>query len=130
MQGVAGVAASLWSWTVIGLVVIVGFFFHALTFVVTFPFDRRRVVAGRFFRGEAKVCARLIPTWQFRVLPPAPRRIARRTVVVSNHASHADPFLISFLPWEMKWLAKASLFKLPFFGWSLRLAGDVYLLRG
>jgi 1-acyl-sn-glycerol-3-phosphate acyltransferase len=52
------------------------------------------------------------------------------TVFVSNHESQADPFLISFLPWEMKWLAKASLFRIPVAGWSMALAGDVPIRRG
>ncbi len=49
---------------------------------------------------------------------------------VSNHESQADPFLISFLPWEMKWLAKASLFRIPVAGWSMALAGDIPIHRG
>jgi len=44
--------------------------------------------------------------------------------------SHLDSFLISFLPWEMKWLAKSSLFKIPFIGWSMRWAGDIPVVRG
>jgi 1-acyl-sn-glycerol-3-phosphate acyltransferase len=51
-------------------------------------------------------------------------------VVVSNHESNADPFIISLLPWEMKWLGKASLFKIPFVGWSMWLAGDIPVRRG
>src|SRR5690606_8565255 len=47
-----------------------------------------------------------------------------------NHESNADPFLISFLPWEMKWLAKASLFRVPVVGWCFRLAGDIPVHRG
>jgi len=50
--------------------------------------------------------------------------------VVSNHESNADPFLISFLPWEMKWLGKASLFRIPVAGWMMWMAGDVPVRRG
>jgi 1-acyl-sn-glycerol-3-phosphate acyltransferase len=38
--------------------------------------------------------------------------------------------LISQLPWEMKWMSKQSLFKVPVAGWMLRLAGDVEIRRG
>ena len=34
-------------------------------------------------------------------------------VVVSNHESFVDILLISHLPWEMKWLSKAELFRIP-----------------
>jgi 1-acyl-sn-glycerol-3-phosphate acyltransferase len=49
----------------------------------------------------------------------------RPYVAVSNHESLADIFLISSLPWEMKWLAKEELFRIPLMGWNMRLAGDI-----
>ncbi len=114
------------------LVTIVGFFLQLCLFVVALPFDRRRVVAGRFFRLMGVVISWLIPFWRFGVAGPVPPRARRprRTVVVSNHESNADAFLISHLPWEMKWLGKKSLFKVPFAGWMMVLAGDVAVTRG
>jgi 1-acyl-sn-glycerol-3-phosphate acyltransferase len=51
-------------------------------------------------------------------------------VVVSNHESFADILLISHLPWEMKWLSKAELFRIPMLGWMMWLAGDIPVKRG
>ena len=121
--------ASIWSWFAIVLVVVVGFFIQLALAIVTVPFDRRRLVAGRFFRWMGIAAAKLIPTWSFGV-HGAVTRPQGRTVVVGNHASNADPFLISSLPWEMKWLSKASLFRVPVIGWSMWLAGDVPVKRG
>ena len=121
---------SVGSWFAIALVVIGGFFIQALLALLTFPFDRRRYVCGRFFRLMGVAAARLVPQWDFGVAPGAPARIDGRTVVVSNHVSQADIFLICSLPWEMKWLGKASLFKIPIVGWSMWLAGDVAVHRG
>jgi 1-acyl-sn-glycerol-3-phosphate acyltransferase len=50
--------------------------------------------------------------------------------VVSNHESFADILLISHLPWEMKWLSKAELFRIPIMGWMMWLAGDIPVRRG
>ena len=50
--------------------------------------------------------------------------------MVSNHESFVDILLISHLPWEMKWLSKAELFRIPVLGWLLRLAGDIPIQRG
>jgi 1-acyl-sn-glycerol-3-phosphate acyltransferase len=50
--------------------------------------------------------------------------------VVSNHESFADILLISHLPWEMKWLSKAELFRVPVLGWLMQLAGDIPVKRG
>ena len=54
----------------------------------------------------------------------------RPYVAVSNHISYADIFLISHLPWEMKWLAKDTVFKIPVMGWIMHMAGDIHVVRG
>ncbi len=107
----------------------ISIFLLQLLFVVTLPFDRRRALIGRTFRLSGVIASKLNPFWNFQVegeVPPAPRRV----VCVSNHESNADPFLISFLPWEMKWLGKKNLFYVPIVGWSMYLAGDVPVMRG
>ena len=121
---------SIWSWVAIALTVLGGFLVQAVLAVLTFPFDRRRYVCGRFFRRMGVLAARLVPAWHFGVAGEVPKKIPGRTVVVSNHESQADPFLISSLPWEMKWLGKAELFRVPVVGWSMWLAGDVPVRRG
>ncbi len=121
---------SIWTWLVIALVVLVGFWIELALFLVTWPFDRGRRVPGRFLRLMAVAASTLTPLWRFRIHGPTPRRPRRKTVVVSNHQSHADVFCISRLPWEMKWLAKSVLFWVPFMGWCLWLAGDVPVRRG
>lgn len=121
---------SIWSWFAIVVVLLVGFVIQALLALVTLPFDRRRYLCGRFFRLVGVTAAKLNPSWQFAVAGPLPRAVAGRTVVVSNHASQADPFLISFLPWEMKWLSKQVLFRIPVVGWMMWLAGDIPVKRG
>jgi 1-acyl-sn-glycerol-3-phosphate acyltransferase len=121
---------SLYVWAEIAVVVVAGFLVQLPLAVLTLPFDRGRKIAGRWLRLEAVAVAKLSPFWDFRIhgAPPVPPK--GKTVVVSNHESNADPFLISMLPWEMKWLAKASLFKVPFAGWGMWLAGDVPVDRG
>ena len=51
-------------------------------------------------------------------------------MVVVNHESNADPFLLSFLPWDERFIAKEELFKLPLIGWLMKLSGDISLRRG
>ena len=121
---------SIWAWVEIALVAITGFVVQTVLFVVCLPFDRRRAVAGRAFRLVGVVAAKLNPFWRFGVVGPVPEAPRRPTVVVSNHESNADPFLISFLPWEMKWLGKASLFRIPVAGWMMWMAGDIPVKRG
>jgi 1-acyl-sn-glycerol-3-phosphate acyltransferase len=122
--------ASAWAWVALVTGVIITFFVVAMVFLLTVPFDRRRLVAGRTFRLCGVVLALLHPYWNFGVSGTVTRPRQRRTVVVSNHESQADPFLVSHLPWEMKWLSKESIFKVPFLGWCMTIVGDVSIRRG
>lgn len=121
---------SIWTWFEIGLVALLGFFVQLVLAVFTWPFDRRKYVTGRCFRLIGVTAAKLTPFWHFRIYGEIPKSLPPRTVVVSNHESTADPFIISLLPWEMKWLGKASLFKIPAVGWSMWMAGDIPVTRG
>jgi 1-acyl-sn-glycerol-3-phosphate acyltransferase len=69
------------------------------------------------------------PTWNLVISGERVDNPRNPYVVVSNHQSFADIPLISHLPWEMKWVAKKEIFKVPVVGWMLRLAGDIPLDR-
>jgi 1-acyl-sn-glycerol-3-phosphate acyltransferase len=69
--------------------------------------------------------SKLNPSWRIHISGEQIEDIRRPYVVVSNHQSLADIPIVANLPWEMKWVAKAELFRLPFAGWMLRLAGDI-----
>ena len=86
---------------------------------------------GRWMRRFGRATSALTPLWQFEVEGKKPADIDRRAyVVVANHASTADPFLLSWLPWDMQWVAKEELFAIPVLGSLLRLSGDIPLRRG
>ena len=111
-------------------VVIVGFFYVAAVWLVTAPFDRGRYHAGRAFRQLAVAQVTLNPLWHFETDGEAPPNPRLPYVAVSNHESYADIFLISHFPWEMKWLSKDTIFKIPVMGWMMRMAKDVPIRRG
>ncbi|MEM1029644.1 MAG: lysophospholipid acyltransferase family protein [Myxococcota bacterium] len=92
--------------------------------------DPTRHRAGRFFRDLGVLAAKLNPMWDFQVHGSLPDYTPGRTVIVSNHVSNSDVFLIAHVPYEMKWLGKASLFRVPVFGQLMQMAGDVPLERG
>jgi len=98
--------------------------------LVTGPFDRGRYIVGYVFRRIGPAMATLNPFWRFRYSGTMPQNPRHPYVVVSNHESFADILLISHLPWEMKWLSKAELFRIPIMGWMMWLAGDIPVKRG
>ena len=123
-----GVSAILWM--AIFVLVLVWVPLLALIFVATAPFDPGRYTVGRWFRRAAVVAVALNPLWRFRTSGVRIRDPRRPYVAVANHESYADIFLISHLPWEMKWLSKAEVMRLPLMGWMMRMAGDIPVERG
>lgn len=122
-------AASLWAWVSTALVAILWLPWLALVFVATAPFDPGRYTVGRWFRRAAMTSVALNPLWSFRTSGVRIRDPRRPYVAVSNHESLADIFLISHLPWEMKWMSKESIFRIPVMGWMMRMAGDIAVRR-
>ena len=93
--------------------------------------DPTQRVPGQWMRRVGRVASRLSTLWKFEIEGERPADIDTAAyVVVANHESQADPFLLSFLPWDMRWVAKESLFKQPLSGWALKLGGDIPLRRG
>jgi 1-acyl-sn-glycerol-3-phosphate acyltransferase len=101
----------------------------ALTLLVTLPFDRNRRVAGRLLRLCGALVSRSFPLWRIRIEGRWPEG-RQAYVVVANHQSFLDIFLLSNLPHEMKWVAKRSLFEIPWVGWAFWLVGDIPIERG
>ena len=119
-----------WVWVATVLLVLVGFVWVTLVFLVTAPFDPGRYHAGRWFRRIGVIQVWLNPLWHFETSGVRIRDPRRPYVAVSNHESYADIFLISHLPWEMKWLSKDTIFRIPVMGWMMSMAGDVRVTRG
>lgn len=93
--------------------------------------DPTQRIPGQWMRRLGRTATRLSLLWKFDIEGERPADIdTKGYVVVANHESQADPFLLSFLPWDMRWVAKEDLFKQPLSGWAMRLGGDIPLRRG
>lgn len=121
---------SIWAWLVLIICVLLWFPVILVARLLTAPFDRGRYLTGLIFRKIAPTMASLNPLWRFRYSGNLPKEPRRPFVVVSNHESFTDILLISHLPWEMKWLSKAELFRIPVMGWMMWLVGDIPVKRG
>ncbi|HEX2205751.1 MAG TPA: lysophospholipid acyltransferase family protein [Longimicrobium sp.] len=120
---------SLWVWVSGFILAILWVPLLALVYVLTAPGDPGRYTVGRWFRRAAVAVTKLNPLWRFRTEGVRIADPRRPYVAVANHESFADIFLISHLPWEMKWLSKEAIFKIPFMGWMMRMAGDIQVRR-
>lgn len=121
---------SIWTWAILGLLTIVYFPIVLLLRIVLWPVDRWNYTGGRLFRSIALPMVHLNPRWHFEIRGTPPANPRNPYVVIANHESFADIVLLSLLPWEMKWLSKVSIMRVPFFGWIMWAARDIPVHRG
>ncbi len=122
--------ASIWTWGALAFGVILWFIPIALWRVIGWPVDRWNYLGGRLFRSVGLLVEAVTPRWKFEVRGNRPANPRNPYVVVANHESFADIVLLTHLPWEMKWLSKASILAIPIFGWTMWLVRDVSIHRG
>ncbi|ACG73028.1 1-acylglycerol-3-phosphate O-acyltransferase [Anaeromyxobacter sp. K] len=121
--------ATALTYALAGAVVAVSFPLALVLFLLTAPFDRRRMAVSELLRWLGEVLLRHAPLWPARIegsLPPPPATF----VVVPNHQSIVDAIAVACLPRNMKWLGKVEAFRLPWLGWAFHLAGYVPVKRG
>jgi 1-acyl-sn-glycerol-3-phosphate acyltransferase len=117
-------------WLLLLLLVVVWLPVLAVVYLLTARRDPGRYTVGVWFRRASRIAVAMNPLWRFRTSGVHIDDPRRPYVVVSNHESYADIFLLSHLPWEMKWLSKEEVFRIPFMGWMMRMAGDIGVRRG
>ena len=116
-------------WSGIAIVTLTAFLVAFSTSIFTLPFDRRRLFAGRWPGIWAKAVVRVNPAWSAHV---DARRLPRHGhyVIVSNHQSLGDIIINLHLPHIFKFIAKQSVFRVPFLGWYIRMSGMIPVERG
>jgi len=124
------VLLGIWTWLSFALVSTVGFVICLVVFLLTWPFDPTRRLTGRGIRITGRTMFRAVFAWRFVLERPVPDQLPERCVCICNHRSNMDPFVLTLLPWEMKFLAKSKLFQIPIVGWGMFIAGDIPLVRG
>ncbi len=128
MRKVWNILLSIYAWIGIALLVLIMLAIVAL--VRLFDRDPVRYRTGYVFRKMGSWVTKVNPKWKVKLHGEEKIKNHRNPyVVVSNHQSMADIPCISFVPWEMKWVSKTAVFKVPLAGLLLRLADDIPVNR-
>jgi 1-acyl-sn-glycerol-3-phosphate acyltransferase len=98
--------------------------------IVIFPFDHNRKIAHAqcFWWSDAIIA--MNPKWRVRVVGLENISPKQTYVLVVNHQSMADIVVLYQTRMQFKWVAKESLFKVPFLGWCLSLSKHIKITRG
>ncbi|MDD5136572.1 MAG: lysophospholipid acyltransferase family protein [Candidatus Omnitrophica bacterium] len=115
---------------IVGTILIILLYFAMLLMIAMFPFDRSRKIAHAQCFWWARSVVSLNPYWDISASGLENIDKKRTYVVVANHQSLADIVVVYLTGMQFKWVAKESLFKVPFIGWCLSLARHIKLERG
>lgn len=118
---------SIFIWVV--SLTVIALWLPVLAVVRLFDRDPARYRTGRTYRRLGWLLTRLNPTWKLHISGAKIANPRLPYIVVGNHQSLGDIPVISNLPWEMKWVAKEELFRIPVLGWQMQLAGDIPVNR-
>lgn len=101
-----------------------------LIWIVTMPFDKRRVVLHRFTCFWASLYTWLNPAWPVTITGRENIEPGRTYVIVANHLSLLDILVLFRLFKDFKWVSKAEIFKVPGVGWNMSWNKYIALKRG
>jgi 1-acyl-sn-glycerol-3-phosphate acyltransferase len=101
-----------------------------LVFLVTLPFDRRRLLLHQWSCLWGTFYVALNPWWRVRVIGREKVPWDGAAVLVANHLSLLDILVVYALFRPFKWVAKAELLRIPFLGWNMKLNDYVPVWRG
>jgi len=117
-------------WTVGSILTIALYLAMLLCAVLLYPFDKKRAFTHMqcFWWSDAVIA--LNPYWNVEISGLNNIDKKRTYIIIANHQSLADIVLAYQIKMQFKWVAKESLFKIPFVGWSMALAKHIKLERG
>jgi 1-acyl-sn-glycerol-3-phosphate acyltransferase len=121
---------SIWIWLGSVLLTVLLFLVVFVLTILLFPFDKKKKIthAQCFWWSDALIG--LNPYWSLKVSGLENIDHKETYVVIANHLSLADIVVLYQTKMQFKWVAKASLFKVPFIGWCLGLIKHIKLVRG
>ena len=98
--------------------------------VFTSPFDRRLSLLHRFTSFWASLYTWFNPFWRVTIEGRERLRNGVTYVMVANHQSIVDIFVLFRLQAHFKWVSKAENFRIPFIGWNMTLNRYIRIDRG
>jgi 1-acyl-sn-glycerol-3-phosphate acyltransferase len=101
-----------------------------LCWLLTLPFDRRKVILHRLTCFWASLYTWLNPAWPVRVVGREKIDPDETYVMVANHQSLLDILVLFRLFTHFKWVSKIENFSIPFIGWNMYLNDYIQLKRG
>ncbi|PIQ85319.1 MAG: hypothetical protein COV73_05880 [Candidatus Omnitrophica bacterium CG11_big_fil_rev_8_21_14_0_20_43_6] len=121
---------SVFIWVASGLLTILLFLVVFTLNILLFPFDKKKKITHMQCFWWSDLLIALNPYWSLSTRGLEHIDHQKTYVIIANHQSMADIVVLYQTKMQFKWVAKASLFQVPFIGWCLSLIKHIKLTRG
>jgi|WetSurMetagenome_2_1015567.scaffolds.fasta_scaffold50314_1 1-acyl-sn-glycerol-3-phosphate acyltransferase len=121
---------SIPAWLIGVSLMIIFFPVSLLLWVVTWPFDRERVLMHWWLVIQGNIIIWLIPLWKIKAEGRAKAVKGKAYVIISNHQSMLDVMILNRLCYKLRWISKIENYQVPVIGWYLRMAKYITIDRG
>jgi len=119
---------SVYVWLLIVIVTLVLSPLFVLVWLLTVLFDKKLIILHYLANFWGSLFTLLVPGWEVELI--GKEKLNNDTkIIVANHQSQEDILLIYRLGVPFRWISKAEVFKIPFYGWLMHLKGDIKLQR-
>jgi len=122
--------ASIAIWLMGIILTIILFLAVAFVTILLFPFDKKRKAGHAQCYWWSDLVFGTNPYWNLEITGLENIDKRKSYVMVANHQSLGDIVIIYKIRTQFKWIAKESLFRVPFVGWCMSLIKHIRLTRG
>lgn len=119
---------SIYIWLLVIVATIIYTPIFVTIWLLTFFYDKKLSALHYFANIWGSTYTRLVPGWKVEIIGKE-KLNNNAKVIVANHQSQEDILLMYRLRVPFRWISKAEVFKIPIYGWMMKLKGDIKLKR-
>lgn len=119
---------SVYVWFLIVFVTLIISPIFFIVWLLTVLFDKKLIILHYLANFWGSLFTLLVPGWEVEIMGKEKLSNAPK-IIVANHQSQEDILIIYRLGVPFRWISKAEVFKIPFYGWLMHLKGDIKLQR-
>jgi 1-acyl-sn-glycerol-3-phosphate acyltransferase len=97
---------------------------------ILYPFDPERTIMHWWLVIQGNILSKIIPFWKIKTEDRGKAKKNTAYVIISNHQSMLDILVMNCLRYRFRWISKIENYKVPVFGWYMRMAKYIAVDRG
>jgi 1-acyl-sn-glycerol-3-phosphate acyltransferase len=129
-QKIKSVIITLFVWIVLLLTILPLFLLYFVVWLITLPFDFRRIICHYFVACWSGFYIFINPWWKLTIENRHRIKKGKTYIILANHQSIIDILMLYQLYFPFRWVSKIELFRVPVVGWILYLNKYIPVVRG